>query len=196
MKDITDKNFGLLIAYLLPGITALWGVSFLSPTVRSWFGATAHSNVTVGGFLYVTLAAVGAGMLASKIRWAVIDAIHHATGVHPPTWDYSKLQGNIEGFRVLVEDLYRYYQFAANSIVAILFTIVCRWMAGDGNVWMDGAAVLVTGVLFASSRDILTKYYARVAMLLGSSGASAPTPRSEQPESDAPRLPANEKTLH
>jgi hypothetical protein len=36
MRDVTGQNFGLLIAYVLPGLTALWGVSFFSDTVRSW----------------------------------------------------------------------------------------------------------------------------------------------------------------
>ena len=28
MKDITDKNFGVIIAFLLPGFLFLWGLSF------------------------------------------------------------------------------------------------------------------------------------------------------------------------
>jgi hypothetical protein len=36
MTEMSQKNFGLLIAYLLPGFVVLWGISFFSPTVQSW----------------------------------------------------------------------------------------------------------------------------------------------------------------
>jgi hypothetical protein len=28
MKDVTDKNFGVIIAFLLPGFLLLWGLTY------------------------------------------------------------------------------------------------------------------------------------------------------------------------
>ena len=37
MQSVSNANFGPLIAYLVPGATALWAMSEFSPTIRSWF---------------------------------------------------------------------------------------------------------------------------------------------------------------
>ena len=113
MQDVSTKNFGLLIAYLIPGFATLWGVSYFSPVVRSWLGSTADSSPSVGGFLYVTLASVSAGLTVSTIRWLVIDSIHHHTGIQQPNWDFSRLGQTVAAYDVLKEIHYRYFQFYA-----------------------------------------------------------------------------------
>jgi hypothetical protein len=66
MTEVSGKNFGFLIAYILPGFVRLWAISYFSPTVRAWLvsSSSAAGAATVGGFLYVTLASVGAGLAA------------------------------------------------------------------------------------------------------------------------------------
>ena len=61
-------NFGVLIAYILPGLLVLWGLSELSPAFRGWLAAAAPDTATIGGFLYITIAAIGAGLTASTVR--------------------------------------------------------------------------------------------------------------------------------
>ena len=39
MSTLSNQNFGLVIAHLLPGFVALWGVSYFSPTVEGWIAA-------------------------------------------------------------------------------------------------------------------------------------------------------------
>src|SRR5258708_7235024 len=80
LKEPSVTNFGLLIAFLLPGFVALWGISYVSEPVRSWFGSTPDYAPSVGGFLYVTLASIVAGLTVSTVRWIVIDTVHHVTG--------------------------------------------------------------------------------------------------------------------
>ena len=41
MKPVTTDNFGLLIAYLLPGFVALWG---LRPFVTGWPRGTVRAS--------------------------------------------------------------------------------------------------------------------------------------------------------
>ena len=103
MQQLTSKNFGLLIANLLPGFTALWGASQFSETVRMWLGTTPSDAPSVGGFLYVTLASIGAGMTVSAVRFLVIDRIHHRTGISEPRWDFSRLSDNVAAYDVLIE---------------------------------------------------------------------------------------------
>lgn len=174
MTEVSGKNFGLLIAYVLPGFVSLWGVSHFSPMVSGWLASSssaAGSAATVGGFLYVTLASVAAGLTASTVRWAVIDRLHDLTGIKRPSWDDSRLQECLGAFEALVENHYRYYQFYGNMLVAMLFLFAARLIATGHHIAdvnpLD-CAILTIGVLYwAGSRDTLRNYYSRAEILLG-----------------------------
>ena len=125
MKEVSSSNFGLLIAFLLPGFVVVWGASYFSETIAlrlSGSGATP----TVGGFMYVTLASVAAGVTVSTVRWAVIDTLHRWTGLPQPHWDFSRLQDNVAAYNVLNEIHYKFYQFHGNLLIALLFVYVAR----------------------------------------------------------------------
>ena len=69
-----------------------------------------------------------------------------------------------------VEMHYRYYQFFANMLIAILFAYAA-WRstpAGWSGPWgkADAALFAVCVVLFLGSRDALRKYYRRAGDLL------------------------------
>ena len=81
MSTLSNQNFGLIIAFLLPGFVALLGVSFFSPAVASWITVPRQDAPAVAGFMYVTLASLAAGVTVSAVRWAIIDHLHHATGI-------------------------------------------------------------------------------------------------------------------
>jgi hypothetical protein len=185
MKSVSTNNFGLLIAYLLPGFTCLWGLSYVSQTVRSWLGVTPLTAPTVSGFLYVTLASVAAGLTASTLRWLVIDTIHHWTGVPSPQWDFSRLQRNVEAYNVLIEIHYRYAQFYGGEFLSLVFAYVMRRISlgfssaavGWTEVWFFCLAV----IFFAGSRDSYRKYMLRGNMLLGQQ-TQPPRGAHEEPE--------------
>ena len=168
MNSISDRNFGLLIAYLLPGFTALWGISYFSETVDAWLKGTPTEGPTVGGFLYVTLASIAAGTTASAIRFHVIDRIHAWTGIRHPAWDFSKLRDSVAAYDVLIEIHYKYYKFHSNSLVALIVLYLSRQSAvRDWSLGLEDLGFLVLAVIFfATSRDNLRKYYTRVAKVL------------------------------
>ncbi len=174
VDQVTGKNFGVLIATLLPGFVTLWGVSYFSPTLRSWLAATPSDAPTIGGFLYVTLASVGAGMTVSAFRFQIIDRIHHATGIRQPPWDFSRLRDSVTAYEVLNEIHYKYYVFHANILLAIVFTTFARRTALDdwSLSWFDAGLAVLCAVYFLTSRDNLKKYYTRVAKLLGTESSS------------------------
>lgn len=171
MNGLSNQNFGLVIAYILPGFVALWGVSYFSPTVAGWIAASQQGAPTVAGFMYVTLASIGTGLTVSGVRWMVIDTIHHLTGLTRPAWKFGKLDDKLQGFLTLNEGHYRYYQFYANTFVAVGFTYAA-WSVWQGKGpcaagWANVNFVVLEIVLFANSRDTLANYYSRVAQLLG-----------------------------
>lgn len=172
MNSLTTQNFGLVIAYLLPGFVALWGVSCVSPTVDAWISASQQNAPTVAGFMYVTLASLAAGVTVSAVRWAIIDQLHHATGIVPPAWKFGNLEGKLQGYLTLIENHYRYYQFYSNMFVAAAFSFAARAVSAGASVTLSSLAniafVTLELVLFAGSRDTLRKYYSRTQQLLSS----------------------------
>ena len=183
MNNLSARNFGLVISYLLPGLVALWGVSYFSPTLQTWLGSRPSDSPTVAGFLYVTLAALGAGMTVSTIRWMVLDTIHHFTGIRRPDFDYARLEENIHAFDLLVRHHYDYYKFNANSLVAVTFTYLAhRTATGFWTKpmnWTEALVFLLGLVLFVVSRDNLKNYYRRVQMSLGSRVQEPPGTRND-----------------
>ena len=191
MTPISDKNFGLVIAFVLPGFVCLWGASCWSSTVAGWLTVVPTSNATVGGFLYATLGSLAAGLTASAVRWAVVDTIHHRTGVRPPEWDFAKLQDKLEAFDALVENHYRYYQFYANMLVAVAFASGCDLFTGKDiavSAWAIVGLAFIETVFFAGSRDALRKYYSRAERLLGTLALQ------ERSDNHDERLPSTEGT--
>ncbi len=170
MSQLSEKNFGLLIAYVLPGFVTLWGISLFSPTVNSWITTSQHGAPTVAGFLYVTLASLAAGLTVSAIRWILIDSLHHATGVKPPHWEFANLDDRLQGFLALVENHYRFYQFYSNSFIAGALAYATHFASTNINLcqpsWPTLGFILLELVLLAGSRDALKKYYSRVERLL------------------------------
>jgi len=191
MRGVSTNNFGLLIAYLLPGFTCLWGLSAVSETMRSWLGTPPTNAPTVGGFLYVTLASVAAGLTVSTVRWALIDATHHWTGIPRPKWDFSRLEQNVASFDVLGENHYRYYQFYGAMAIAVAFVYAAQCIA-DGFWpppfgWGALGVLFIEVLFFAGSRDTYRKYILRGNSLLGKKTQSqvsmhtAPSPNQTPP---------------
>lgn len=172
MSTLSNQNFGLVIAYLLPGFVALWGVSYFSPTVEGWIAASQQGAPTVAGFMYVTLASLAAGVTVSAVRWAIIDHLHHATGVVPPAWKFANLEDKLQGYLALIENHYRYYQFYSNMFIAAAFSFsarcVCDGQAFRNRLWPTAGFLILEAVLLAGSRDTLRKYYLRSQQLLNS----------------------------
>ncbi len=171
MKDVTSNNFGVLIAYLVPGATALWGLSSFSPALRSWFASTPNDAPTISGFLYLTVASLAVGMTVTAVRWAGVDLVHAATGLTAPDLDFSRLPGKVDAYRLLIEIHYVHYQFYANMCVATAITWICYRITVRPTChvsWIDTGFVLVETIFFLTSKDTLRKYQHRTQQLLQS----------------------------
>ena len=166
VKDVTTSNFGLLIAFVLPGFVLLWGIAPYSPTVTHWLAHANSDAPTVGGFLYATLASVGLGQLVSTLRWLLIDSLHHRTGITPPKVGFASLKDAVGAFDRLIEIHYRYYQWHANALIAATMAAVLYWFARGLRFREVLLLIAVDALLYVGSRDTLTKYYRRVDELL------------------------------
>jgi hypothetical protein len=163
MQEGSLSNFGLLIAYVLPGFTALQRLPFLSHAVVSCGTGALDQNPSVTSFLSGTVEALAVGLAVSTVRWLLIDALHHRTGLRPPAWDFARLEKNVVAFEYLVQVHYRYYKFYANMVVALAWAFAA---GGYAQGWRGLVYWLLAGLFLAASRDALRKYYERAGQLL------------------------------
>lgn len=188
---MSAQNFGYLIAFVLPGFLIVLGVAQVSPVVERWLETAPQSDSTaptVGGFLYVTLASVAAGIVASTLRWLVIDSVHHATGILRPAWNDAALQDKLEAFEALVSAHYRWYQHYANSLVSLGVFVVARRAATATGApdRIDTLCVAVALLYWLGSRDTLRRYYARAAQVLGERAPESTHDQRTSPEASHP----------
>ncbi len=168
MIDSLDRSFGLVIAFLLPGFLILLGTASLLPTVAGWLSQNPEPTPSVGGFLYVVLASLALGLIASAVRWLLIDSLLHQTGLVRPRLDFSRLQKNLQAYELAVQHNYRHYQFYANSFIAGWVLAGCQLAAG--TLWTPPAWLgftILEGVLLITSRDCLNRHYERIGDIIG-----------------------------
>jgi uncharacterized membrane protein YciS (DUF1049 family) len=154
MQGTPNWQFGLLVAYVLPGFIGLAGLAPLFPTVARWLQPVGQGDLGIGPPVYAVLAAITMGMIVSCFRWLLIDRIHALTGVPASSLNYLALEERMAAFNYWVEQNYRYHQFYANTLIAVL------WVGTDIGV------ILLCAGLFAGSRDALMKFRTRTSQLV------------------------------
>jgi hypothetical protein len=169
MKEVSQKNLGPLIAYVVPGIVLLWGVSDHSSTVKMWLTATDGASPSVAGFLYVTLASLAGGLTLNAVRSVTLDVFHHRTGIRPPELDFSNFQAKFWAFNQLVESHWRYYQFYSHMFLAVAFSITIQLLTAPwgGPRWFGVLFASLELMLLLSARETLARYYSSASLLLG-----------------------------
>ena len=99
-----ERNFGLIIAFVIPGWVALLGLSSQVPLFQSWLEGSLDTSPTVGGFLSALLAAIAFGTFLSTVRWLLIDPLVTFLSLPSPQPHFSQLRdahGKFKGVRRL-----------------------------------------------------------------------------------------------
>jgi hypothetical protein len=186
MKDITDKNFGLIIAFALPGFLLLWGLSFSFDDIGSWLAKSDEPHgPSLGGFLYSTLASLSIGLLISAVRWLIVDHLLSFFGsqvdvfqsLRRPELDFSRLTEKdvFTAFTGAVENYYRYYQYYSNTLIAVAVAFGACIYSGKA-LWMSKlslGSVMIGITLLLASADSLSKYYKSASQILGPARGTA-----------------------
>jgi hypothetical protein len=165
-EESSLNNFGIVIAYVLPGFTALHGFPLYPPGQAAW-GTGGDPNPSLTTFLSGTVMALAAGLTVSAVRWLVIDRLHRWTGLRLPVRDFARLERSVAALEYLDVVHYRYYKFYANMVVALVWIYATR----DYVLGWHGAIYLpLVALFFLASRDALAKFYTRSGELLGPAG--------------------------
>ena len=175
MENVSPKSFGVVTAYIVPGFICLWGISMSVEPMKSMLVTTPKLQPSVGGLIFTSIFSLALGLFCSTIRWLIIDSIHHKMGIRVSCWDFSKLGKQLDTYRMLEENHYRYYQFYGNSLVACCYAYF-TWRVVEHSKLITGFDLLflaLMAVLFLGSRDTLKKYYLRVEQLMKSAENTA-----------------------
>jgi hypothetical protein len=199
--NTSSNQFGLMVAYLLPGFIGLAAIAPFAPIVAAWLQPLNQAGASLGAPVYAVLAATTIGLIVSCFRWLLIDHVHRWTGIIPPVWDDSRLEDRLAAFDYLVESHYRYYQFVSNTLVVLTAAYALnRWMGTSPllGIGTDIGVLILAATLFIASRDALSKYYTRTGRLLGrarekgSNGHAMYNGNDHQIEAAGPTTPPSE----
>lgn len=170
MKNSLGLDFGLIIAFLLPGFLFLYGLSFSSQDVKAFLDATNLRTTSIGAFFLVSLGSLATGLLISAVRWLIVDSILGWMGIGNKPLDFGKLryERRRRAFLVIVENHYRYYQYYANSLISIVAFSIIYFCYGGVPGWTVAIGVLfVLLALALGAGDSCKKYHDRAAEVLG-----------------------------
>lgn len=159
VNPFSSINFGLLIAYLLPGLTSLYALTYFSSRIAALFDAVLDKDKNLGASFLILVGSLVVGLIISAFRDLVLDRVHYKTGVKSVAFNYGKFVDKDK--RSVLEDLignkYRFYQFYGNIMVAFLFLLIARLSQGNirDHLLMSILNALAVIILFLASRDAL-----------------------------------------
>lgn len=154
-------NFGLVIAYLIPGFLATYAVASRVSTIDALLGGPKRMP-DAASVVPLVLIAVGVGIIINAISAAVIRPLIHKSGVknQPHLVERKYTIEDMHKYNHLVETTFRFHQFYSNTLVAVvlLAPVWLVWPLQD-NILRNASLLLVVAVLFHTARNSLRNFY-------------------------------------
>lgn len=172
-KDLTTTSFGLIIAYVVPGLLGLYSMRSWSAELRAAFSSFLTVESNVGLFLLVVVASLGAGLLVNSVRWFVFER-WRADRLRPS--DFAHLgssETKLAAFKVGLDENFRYHQFYG-GIVVVLPLLCASWLKDHwATVSLRDKLIVVSVVVVleitatASAMEAYNRYVERTKRILG-----------------------------
>ena len=181
-------DFGVFIAYLVPGIIALIGLALVIPQLRAIL-RTEGGHFGIGGAIIVAILALTIGRVISIGRSALVDATFGVAlpflncssnaqfGAIPALApDYRQMiqSGRREAFMLAIANEQRPYQFCGNTLLAVFVLAVCwlftlpqdaRWR--PRAMLVAALALFLMVVLYGGARSSYYGYMRATAAING-----------------------------
>jgi hypothetical protein len=174
MVQFEPIDFGILIAFILPGSVAVYGLRYVSPRISALWSMLESGQVVIGPLILLALATLAVGLIVSSLRVVLLEPIFHVTGVRQENIDYQKPANadQREFFKEMIKNVYRYEQFYGNTLLALLFCSFLRYFVGRVSICqtrMDQmVSVAIIGsliTLFVAGRKSLRDVYRSISEL-------------------------------
>jgi hypothetical protein len=168
-KDVTSTSFGLVIAFLLPGIVALFSLTFWFESAADAFHTFLTAASNVGLFIFLLLGALTLGVVASAVRWIVYEKLLALT---PRIYDQKLTpaesgrifeRDRFAAFRASIDETYRYHQFFGGMTITAPALFI-GWLSSLDYDRVIGSA-LILGFLGVESILVVAAISARRSWL-------------------------------
>ncbi len=146
MKDITTTSFGLVIAYLLPGITSLYGLSFWFSDLEKMFRSFLTAESSVGLFLIVVLASLVMGLVVNSARWLLFERSESDSLQKEDLGNLGTDKVILEAYLARIDENFRYHQAYGGLAIALPF-LFSGWL---WNSWSSLSGLQIFRSLVAT----------------------------------------------
>jgi hypothetical protein len=136
IKDLTSESFGLVIAFLLPGLVGIIALSFWSSSIKGVLKAFLSEKANVNLFLLVIIAALAVGLLITALRALIFEKWFRVTEPLSAN-DFAALVSSekFAAFRGAVDAHYRYHQ-CWGGLVIVLPVLYIGWLKETYTILM------------------------------------------------------------
>jgi len=159
--DQITRNFGFIIAFLLPGFIGLWGISYFDRGVESWIKRASSGPTSIGDFLLVVVASLGIGIFVSGLRCLLFEELNLLKALKAPAKVGQENRGPLSVQREANENFYKFYLFYANTAVAVFVVfVVSLFLPSHEWTLLPKAIALVVSevILVFSAKDSIKRY--------------------------------------
>jgi hypothetical protein len=169
MKDVTTRSFGLLIAYLLPGLACFCCVALFSSEFKGLLSSFITSESNMGSFFFVLVLSLLFGLILNALRWFIYEKCFPLGSELPPECFLKLGEANrVLAIHNTIDENLRYHQFYASvSLVLPIFIVtiafkVFTYLPKDLGLCQRFGVVVILLVLLGFL-EIVTIFAAREA---------------------------------
>jgi hypothetical protein len=159
-------DFGLFVAYFIPGVIGLIGLTYFSAGAREILDGITGKEMSTGGFLVGAIVVLILGMSLSILRFATIDASFRVAipCLAPPmkrinpNFENLITEGRLSAYNEAKAADKRPYQFYGNTLLALILVAVGILLRAPHSLKrriLFAFGIIVTGlvVLYPAARE-------------------------------------------
>ena len=169
MDKIYSSSFGLVIAFLLPGFIAFYGMINWIGNFNIIYNNLFISSSFLGAFSLIIVISLILGLIITSIKWVLYENILDKSQTLDDNSfkDIGSNRDKLIAFRAAVDEHYRYHQFWSNTSIAIFPSYVHIFidLCNNHKYWfLILSLILVLSLeilLFFSAKEAKKKYIIR-----------------------------------
>ena len=156
MKDFTTTSFGLVVAYLLPGLVMLFGASAWSENIRKVLRTLFSAQIDAGLIVSVGGCALVVGLVLNVFRWLTFEkVICRKYKVASTIFSKSSSAQQIQSFLMIIEETFRYHQFYGSVAILTPF-LYLSWLRLFERALLNDSVFLLVTFIFILAQFFLS----------------------------------------
>jgi len=149
MRDITTTLFGLFIAYLVPGVSGLYGLRYFSTAIQNLFDTFFSVKTNVGLFFWAIIVALIVGLIVNSLRLLIFEKWRCKSErlTEEDIAEIDKQETKLKAFQVVIDENFRYHQCYGNLFLTLPICIVGWTYTSVKSSWPPDGNLILKAVL-------------------------------------------------